>query len=93
MSICPVCKKEYQNLKTHLTRQAKNDDLHKKYFDSLDNLDVDPKPNSIKKFQKDSIVRLSKNSPFKVIEDLGKKIVVGFPGSDLVKLTMKKERF
>lgn len=41
MTLCPVCNKEFQNLKIHLARQIKNDEEHKKYVESLN---TKPKP-------------------------------------------------
>lgn len=89
MTVCPVCKKEYQNLKIHLVRQSKNDSKHKKYYDSLQKEDHSNVP--IKTYKKGDIVEMTKNR-FEIIEDLGKKVVVGFPGTNLIKFTIKKER-
>jgi hypothetical protein len=89
MAVCPVCKKKYQNLKTHLVRQSKNDSKHKKYYDSLQKENHNKA--SVRTYKKGDVIEMTKNR-FEILEDLGKKVVVRFPGTNLIKLTIKKER-
>jgi hypothetical protein len=94
MSLCPVCNKEFQNIKTHLTRQSKKDDEHKKYLETIENnnQDIQPREQKYKTYSPGDLVSFQGKGQFEVIEDLGEKIVVRRPGSNLFRMTVKKER-
>jgi hydrogenase maturation factor HypF (carbamoyltransferase family) len=89
MSLCPVCNKEFQNLKLHVTRYAKKDKDHKKLLTVEQKIEVNTEN---KVYKQGDIVSFKGKGEFEVIEDLGHKLVVRRKGSNLVKLTVKKER-
>jgi len=89
MSLCPVCNKEFQNIKSHITRYAKKDQEHKKLLNVEQKIESDIEK---KTYKQGDMVSFKNKGVFEVIEDLGEKIVVRRKGSNFIKLTVKKER-
>jgi len=90
MTLCPVCNKDFQNLKTHLTRQSKNDEEHKKYLEQIES----SKTIALNDFKEYKIGQeiIFRNQKYLVIEDLGIKLVLRRKDSNLFKFTIKKEK-
>ena len=98
MSVCPVCKKEFKNLNTHLSHASKKDDDHKKYLENFNEEIkgiVDVVKTSVenkKTYKPGDIVSFKGKGEFEIVEDLGEKVIVRRPGNNLIRLTVKKER-
>jgi hypothetical protein len=82
----------------HLTRSSKKDEDHKKHLDSLESTPVEevvqehPGTTSFKIYKPGEIVSFQGKGRFVVIEDRGAKLIVKREGSNLLTLTIKKER-
>lgn len=87
MTLCPVCNKEYQNLKIHLSRQAKKDEEHRKYVEkssSNSNLTTNLKTY----FPGQTLSGIKEK--FVVVKDTGDKVIVQLSGKSFMKLKISK---
>jgi hypothetical protein len=90
MPLCPVCNKEFKNVEKHILRMAEKDDNHKNY--SLTQQTLETKTTNYKTYQPGDIISLQGKGRFEVVEDLGAKLIIKREASNLIKMTVKKER-
>ncbi len=88
MALCPVCNKEFQNLKIHLAHQVKKDEEHKNYVQSLD-----IKPQIKFKTVQPGTILSGEKDKFVVVKDEGDKVLVHLDGKKFLKMKISKSEF
>lgn len=88
MSLCPICKKEFKNLKIHFAQQSKKDEEHKKHIETQ-NFSQQP---SFKILEPGQTISSSKEK-FVVVQDAGSKVVVQPDGKNFLKMKISKSEF